>query len=91
MPSETANDFPWEKDRRGAEPPLLRTPHEAPNRLAGKYNREIYSDTLARLPSGKAAGPDEVPNEVLKWMPVAFHDMLHEYFRLLWAHGYTPH
>ena len=23
-------------------------------------------------------------------MPVAFHDMLHEYFTLLWAHGYTP-
>eukprot|EP00976_Prorocentrum_cordatum_P051891 1047967-Prorocentrum_minimum.AAC.1 len=51
---------------------------------------EVYNDALARLPNGKAASPDEIPNEVLKWLPKEFHDMLHEYFLLLWGNSYTP-
>ena len=58
--------------------------------LVKGYNREVYTDALARLPTGKAAGPDDIHNDVLMWLPLQFHDMLHRYFTQIWAHQYTP-
>ena len=90
VPADTAREFPWDAHRAGLEEPLIKDSGGRRVVLGGRYNREIYRDALARLPGGKAAGPDEIPNEVLKWLPTEFHDMLHEFFVVLWERECTP-
>ena len=58
--------------------------------LVGGYTREIYDDHLRRLPNNKAAGPDGIPNEILKMMPEAFHDVMHAFLAHIGRSGKTP-
>eukprot|EP00959_Pyramimonas_sp_CCMP1952_P226684 4739777-Pyramimonas_sp.AAC.2 len=90
VPEGEARNFPWERKRLKVDSTLIKDVGGSHKRLRDRYNREVYNDALARLPNGKAAGPDEIPNEVLKWLPREFHDMLHEYFLLLWGNSHTP-
>ena len=41
------------------------------------YTREVYDEHIRGLPNNKAVGSDEVPNEILKIIPEAFHDAMH--------------
>ena len=90
VPEGEAKNFPWERKRLKVDSTLIKDVGGSHRRLCDRYNREVYNDALARLPNGKAAGPDEIPNEILKWLPTEFHNMLHEYFLLLWGNSYTP-
>ena len=59
-------------------------------RIGHLYNRGVYDLALASLPGKKAPGIDGVPNEVLKHMPSAFHDAMHDLFGILWEQKKTP-
>ena len=49
-----------------------------------------YFQTKRFLASGKAPGPDEINNELIKRMPVAFHKMVVNAFIKIWNLGVTP-
>ncbi|KAK3257564.1 hypothetical protein CYMTET_33356 [Cymbomonas tetramitiformis] len=55
--------------------------------LGTRLTIELYRQIVKQLPNGKAAGPDAVPNEILKAMPEEFHESL---MRAMWKAGITP-
>ena len=89
---------PWEKARGDGvqsttdhiQLPSARDKVAGDFKIGHLYNRGIYDQALASLPGRKAPGIDGVPNEVLKHMPVAFHDAMHNLFKVLWERHRTP-
>ncbi|KAK3271970.1 hypothetical protein CYMTET_19715 [Cymbomonas tetramitiformis] len=59
--------------------------------LGSRLTIELYRQIVKRLPNGKAAGPDAVPNESLKAMPEEFHEVLFSLMRAMWKAGVTPY
>ena len=88
VPPNLAHQFPWDPTNSPTQNKLLTDTGGTNTTLGDRYNKEIYRDSLARLPNGKSAGPDFIPNEVLKWLPEQFHDMLHRLFVQQWKHKY---
>ena len=88
---------PWSRDVWHGTPldkfELPRVGDRAPLnfRVGSLYNRHVYDQTLASMPGRKAPGIDGVPNEVLKHLPVKFHELLHQVFVVLWGRRCTPH
>ena len=83
---EAVRDYPWEK---GPNPMKMRKANSTATMMEG-YTREVYNEHLRRLPNNKAAGPDGVPNEILKIMPEAFHDAMHALLIHVGGSGKTP-
>jgi hypothetical protein len=54
------------------------TPTSSVSMIAGHVTPAIMRETLRRTPNHKAAGPDGVLGLVLKHMPHAFHEALHD-------------
>ena len=50
----------------------------------------MFYDILHYLPEGKAAGPDGVPNDIIKRMPKEFHDLLFRIMKKAWEGHHTP-
>eukprot|EP00882_Tetradesmus_deserticola_P000535 GHRQ01000587.1.p1 GENE.GHRQ01000587.1~~GHRQ01000587.1.p1 ORF type:complete len:2327 (+),score=302.27 GHRQ01000587.1:5202-12182(+) len=50
-----------------------------------------FEHCLKGLANNKASGPDDVCNEVIKALPPAGHQALHNMMRIMWATGHTPH
>ena len=53
-------------------------------------NYANYVRTVTRLATGKAPGPDGIPNEVLRYLPDRMHSNIFGLFLLLAKHSYTP-
>eukprot|EP00882_Tetradesmus_deserticola_P021628 GHRQ01023412.1.p1 GENE.GHRQ01023412.1~~GHRQ01023412.1.p1 ORF type:complete len:122 (-),score=11.63 GHRQ01023412.1:3-368(-) len=49
-----------------------------------------FDHCLKGLANNKAAGPDDVCNEVFKALPPAGHQALHNMMRIMWATGLNP-
>jgi ribonuclease HI len=49
-----------------------------------------FEHCLAGLANNKAPGPDDVCNEIIKALPPAGHQTLHNMIRIMWATGLTP-
>jgi hypothetical protein len=45
---------------------------------------------LRTLPQGRAPGPDNIPNEVLRLLPTDCALLIHDLFTIMWATGCTP-
>ncbi len=43
-----------------------------------------------RASTGKAPGPDTIPNEVIKFLPEKAHDVIYSLFTIMAKHSYTP-
>ncbi|KAK3249456.1 hypothetical protein CYMTET_41113 [Cymbomonas tetramitiformis] len=81
-------EMPW----LAAEAPDSMKPGQRPRKteLGSRLTIELYRQIVKRLPNGKAAGPDAVPNEILKAMPEEFHEVLFSLMRAMWKAGITP-
>eukprot|EP00834_Sanchytrium_tribonematis_P004869 NODE_263_length_11363_cov_0.749556.p1 type:complete len:1626 gc:universal NODE_263_length_11363_cov_0.749556:923-5800(+) len=54
------------------------------------YNMEDLEKIISKLPSHKAAGPTDVPNELLKHSSARFKSILLKYFNLIGRTGIVP-
>jgi hypothetical protein len=43
-----------------------------------------------RASTGKAPGPDTIPNEIIKFLPEKAHDVIYSLFTIMAKHSYTP-
>ena len=50
----------------------------------------LYHQQVSKLPNRKSAGPDSVPNKLLKYLPEAAHLAIQKHFVLMWMTGSTP-
>ena len=50
----------------------------------------VLQIVIAHLSNNKMPGPDEIPNELLKHLPLSMHDAIHQLFILMWMTGTTP-
>ena len=50
----------------------------------------LFEKMLAKAANSKAPGPDEIPNEVLKFLPTQLHRAMHSMFVAMWLTGDTP-
>jgi hypothetical protein len=53
--------------------------------------RDTFDETLNSLGTGKAPGPDGIPNETIKFLPPATRSALFSLLSLLAQNSYTPH
>jgi hypothetical protein len=58
--------------------------------LIGQITPAIFQEALRRTPNHKAAGPDGVPELVLKHMPPEFHEAINLLFQAMVITGITP-
>jgi hypothetical protein len=92
LPEEAPPDFPWEAE--GAKD-SFRLETLAPSRQRAPLHermqdRVMFRECVRTLSSGKAPGPDEVVNEVIKALPHSVLDVIHDLFTIMWATGVTP-
>ena len=81
--------YPWEApDCR--DPFKLAPTHTPPPNIMGTFTRAEYDLSLKLSSGNKATGPDNIPAEVIKHMPPAFHDSLFLIFALLARTKNTP-
>ncbi len=58
--------------------------------LLGHLVERVVFDCCKRLGNGKAPGPDDVVNEVIKMLPPQVKQLIHKLFVIMWATGCTP-
>ena len=49
-----------------------------------------YMDRVRHMKRSKSPGPDKIPNELLKTLPEAWHETIHDLFIIMWITGHTP-
>ena len=52
--------------------------------------RAHYTMACQRASTGKAPGPDTIPNEVNKFLPEKSHNVMYSLFTIMAIHSYTP-
>ncbi len=52
--------------------------------------RAHYTMACQRTPTGKAPGPDTIPNEVIKFLPEKTHDVIYSLFTIMAKNSYIP-
>lgn len=55
-----------------------------------KNTREVFNNSLKTLARGKTLSHDDIPNEVLKALPMTFHDMLFLFVRQCYLQKNNP-
>jgi exonuclease III len=92
LPHDVPRDYPWTQP--GAQDcfKLQTDATLQPNRqwLLDHLDERVVFDCCKRLGNGKAPGPDDVVNEVIKMMPPRVKKMIHKLFVIMWATGCTP-
>jgi hypothetical protein len=58
--------------------------------LLSHLDERVVFDCCKRLGNGKAPGPDDVVNEVIKMLPPQVKQLIHKLFVIMWATGCTP-
>jgi hypothetical protein len=87
-----ADPLPHE-DPTAPDPYTLTT--EAPQHSRGHLlpqvqNYSLFQECLFHSANNKAAGPDGIPNELLKFMPEPMQQAIHNLFVVMWITGDTP-
>jgi exonuclease III/ribonuclease HI len=92
LPQQAPPNFPWEaegaKDRFHLE--TLATGRQREPLHERMQDKVMFRECVRTLSSGKAAGPDEVINEIIKILPHSVLDAVHDLFTVMWATGVTP-
>ena len=65
-------------------------PEDRDNLVTHIANGDIFRECVAELSHGKAPGPDEVTNEVLKYLPDAMHTTMHNLYVAMYCTGHAP-
>ena len=65
-------------------------PEERDNLKGRIADAGVYRECLAELAGGKTPGPDEVTNEVLKYLPDTMHTAMHNLFVAMYCTGHAP-
>ena len=58
--------------------------------ISKQFTREIYDSCLKRLTKGKAPGPDNIPNDILKILPPQWQDLLFLFFKQCYKQKTIP-
>ncbi len=58
--------------------------------LLSHLDERVVYDCCKRLGNGKAPGPDDVVNEVIKMLPPQVKQLIHKLVVIMWATGCTP-
>lgn len=53
-------------------------------------DQTAFQQCLRNTKLGKSPGPDQVTNELLRYLPVSMQDALHKFMILMWMTGSTP-
>ena len=88
LPEDAPRDYPW---KTGLDAFVLES--AAPSRTFLREKMEddtLFREVLNTLSTGKAPGPDQVTNEVIKMLPDEALDCIKLLFRVMWATGVTP-
>lgn len=95
-PNRTAANgtFHWPWQEPGAKDPLTfmtpATPHvEHRTLLKEVQQKTLYDEARNSLANVEQAGPDRVPNELIKHLPEEWHHAVHKLITLLWVTGTT--
>ena len=59
--------------------------------ITHQFTREIYDSCIKRLTRGKAPGPDNIPNDILKALPPQWQDLLFLFFKHCYKQRTIPH
>jgi len=51
----------------------------------------VFRDVINSLSLGKAPGPDNIPNDIIRALPQDALEALHNLIQIMWATGITPH
>jgi hypothetical protein len=56
-------------------------------------DKQLFFDCCKTLSSGKAPGPDQVPNDILLALPTEVKELIYKLFIIMWVTGVTvmPH
>ena len=79
--------FPWEDQALDTFDLLSKG---AGKSLQSQITEELYFSCLKSLSNRKATGPDCIPNELLKHLPMPMHMMLLHFFQLSYQQASTP-
>jgi hypothetical protein len=81
MPSEATRDYPH---TQGPDPFTLESCVKGPRKFLhqGIADQHLFDTCLSTLSSGKAPGPDELVNEVIKLLPKHVHSTIHNLFQI---------
>ena len=96
LPEEAKRDYPWEAGAySNIDPYTLETKVGQPEYgefplLDHMRDPSLYHQQASKLPNRKSAGPDSIPNELLKHLPEAAHMAIHKLFVLMWMTGSMP-
>jgi len=78
--------YPWHThdgiilDKRGHHTTFIST----------QFTRAIYDNCIKRLTKGKAPGPDNIPNDILKALPPQCQDLIFLFFQHCYKHREIP-
>jgi hypothetical protein len=92
LPGDAERNYPF-SDPKAPDPYVLETLATSGPRhfLHQKMeDRIMFLACINSLSSGKAPGPDEIVNEVLKILPHRVKALIHDLFIIMWATGITP-
>jgi hypothetical protein len=67
-------------------------PTRGPNiaTLSDMTTRDTFNQTIQQLGIGKSHGPDGIPNEIIKYLPIEEHTTIFSLMTLLAKSSYTP-
>jgi len=93
---QTPMRYPWElSDTEKLDPIKLQTrvgdpQYEQVSILQHIRRYSLFCDNIRSLSNGKQAGPDGVPNELIKHLPDTVLQAIHKLFIIMWVTGHTP-
>jgi hypothetical protein len=68
----------------------LKDPNKTQYTLDHYLTRGHYTMAYHKASTGKAPGPDALPNEIIKFLPVIAHDLIFNLFQLMARHSCKP-
>ena len=58
--------------------------------ISKQFTREVYDCCIKRLTKGKAPGPDNIPNDIIKALPTPWQDLLYLFFQQCYKQKKIP-
>ncbi len=90
LPQDVPRSYPWAQPRAQDRFQMHTDATLQPTRqwLLSHLDERVVFDCCKRLGNGKAPGPDDVVNEVIKMLPPQVKQLIHKLFVIMWATGY---
>ena len=96
LPDEAPRQYPWKRgpmnniNEYDIETDVGKTDIEQVCIEDHIRDMAVLQRVIAHLSNNKMPGPDEIPKELLKHLPLSMHDAIHQLFILMWMTGTTP-